>query len=85
VDPEEDGLSVGIVDEPVIGIQEPFHVSTHEFVEGWMKASLRPMDLATAWLGVFDPGACARNQSPFPSSCQLTPRNAACKNAFPSA
>lgn len=65
-------------------VQDPFHVSTHLCIERMIKLSPGCMVVARFSVGIFDPGACARNQTPL-ADCQLTPIRAARRDALLSA
>lgn len=62
--------------------QKPIHVSAQLVVDDRMELALTPIVVGAVVVGVLGPGVCARNQTPWPV-CQLTPINAACKNARP--
>lgn len=62
--------------------QNPFQVSAQSVVEDRIELSVTPIGVGVVVVGVLGPGACERNQTPLPVY-QLTPTNAACKNAGP--
>jgi hypothetical protein len=88
---DDEGLDVGVAAPPEeldsSTVQTPCQESFQVFVDLTMVVSSAPITVAGFSDGVLNPGACARNHTPFSipvAEPQFTLMKAACKNALPS-